>query len=400
MRLTDSIIKAAKPRDRRYSLTDGKGLTLLVYPDGRKYWRIRYYFHGIEKMLSLGAYPETTLAKAREEHKRLREILAKGVDPSVHRKMEKYRASVAANNKFETVARAWWEHWRGNKTERHAFDTIRRLERNAFPVIGTTPVSELKPSFIIAMIKQIEGRGVANMARRVSTICGQVMRYAVAHELAERNPFSDFKVSDVLKPVAETNYARIDKAELPDFLKCLDNYHGNPLTRIAMQLMLLVFVRTRELTEAKWSEINLQDRLWKIPAERMKMRTPHIVPLSDQAIKIIEELKQYSLHSEFLFPGERTYKKPMSNNTILKALERMGYKGRMTGHGFRGLASTILHERGFDHNHIELQLAHSPEDEVSAAYNYATYLEPRRQMMQSWADYIDEIRAKNATETD
>nr|WP_240143519.1 site-specific integrase [Nitrosomonas sp. JL21] len=219
------------------------------------------------------------------------------------------------------------------------------------------------------------------------------MRYAVAHGLAERNPAADIKPSDVLKPANKTNYTRLSEKELPELLRKIDGYEGQPLTRFALQLMALTFVRTGELIGARWDEIDLTKKEWRIPAERMKMKTPHIVPLSDQAIDILTKIKNLSADDILLFPSERRDGKSMSNNTILYALYRLGYHSRMTGHGFRGIASTILHERGYNHDHIELQLAHAPRNAVSAAYNHALYLEPRTRMMQNWADYLEGIKA-------
>lgn len=393
MKLTDSIIKAAKPKDKRYNLPDGKGLVLFIEPSGSKFWRFRYKFQNKENTLSLGEYPTVKLVEARQEHACLKELLAKGIDPSEKRKEEKLQAATAAENSFESVARQWWHHWKHNKNERHASYTIRRMEADIFPVIGHKPVNELNAPAIIAMVRKVESRGALDMAKRVLTMCGQVMRYAVAHGLAERNPAADIKPSDVLKPAKKTNYARLDEKELPELLRKIDEYDGQPLTRFALQLMALSFVRTSELIGARWEEIDLIKKEWRIPAERMKMKTPHIVPLSQQAIAVLEEIRSLTADDVLVFPSERRNGKAMSNNTILYALYRLGYHSRMTGHGFRGIASTILHEKGFNPDHIELQLAHSKRDAVSAAYNHALYLEPRAKMMQQWADYLDKLKA-------
>jgi integrase len=245
------------------------------------------------------------------------------------------------------------------------------------------------------MMKAIQRRGALDIAKRCYQMTSQVFRYAIAHGLAERNPAGDIKPSDILPSRRQTNYARVDAKELPALLRAVEAYQGTPVTRLAIKLLAMTFVRTSELIGARWEEFDLQAGQWRIPAERMKMRTEHIVPLSLQAIQILQILHGITGHSKLLFPGERDHSKPISNNTILKALERMGYKGRMTGHGFRGLASTILHEQGFDHAHIELQLAHQERDAVSAAYNYATYLKQRGKMMQWWSDYLDQQVAGN-----
>ncbi len=239
------------------------------------------------------------------------------------------------------------------------------------------------------MAKAIEERGAHDIAKRALETTGQVFRYAIAHGFAKRNPAVEIKPSDILKSVRKTNHARIDAKELPDLLKKIEVYQGTHVTRLAIKLLALTFVRTSELIEAKWSEFDFEASRWNIPAERMKMRTPHVVPLAKQTHEALDMLRPLSGGSEWLFPGDRDRSKPMSNNTILKGLERMGYKGKMTGHGFRGLASTILHEQRYPHDHIELQLAHAPRNAVSAAYNHALYLEPRAKMMSDWADYLE-----------
>ena len=272
---------------------------------------------------------------------------------------------------------------------------MRRLEADVFPAIGKRPVSEIKAPELVAMMKAIEKRGALDIAKRAFQTTGQIFRYAIAHALAERNPTSDVKPSDVLASRRKENYARVDAKELPNLLRKIEGYQGTPVTRLAIRLLALTFVRTGELIGAKWEEFDLAAAEWRIPAERMKMRTPHIVPLSKQAIQILQVLHSVTGHSKFLFPGERDHSKPISNNTILKALERMGYKGRMTGHGFRGLASTILHEKDFEHAHIELQLAHQERNQVSASYNHATYLTQRTKMMQWWSDYLDQQQSGN-----
>ena len=373
MKLTDPIIKAAKPKEKPYKLSDGDGLVLLIQPNGSKWWRFRYRYNGKEKLLSFGVYPEVTLKAVRTKQADAKELLKQGIDPSLHRQEQKQQEAIAATNSFESIARQWWAHWKTGKTERHAGYTIRRLDADIFPVIGSKPITEITAPILIMVIRKVESRGALDIAKRVLTTCGQIMRHAVAHGMAERNPAVDIKPSDVLKPTKKTNYARLDQKELPELLHKIDKYDGQPLTKLALQLMALTFVRTGELIGARWKEIELDKKLWRIPAERMKMKTPHIVPLSDQAITVFEEIKSLATDKVLLFPSERMDDKTMSNNTILFALYRMGYHSRMTGHGFRGIASTILHERGYNHDHIELQLAHSKRDVVSASYNHALY---------------------------
>ena len=389
MPLTDTAIKKAKPSVKPVKLSDGKGMYLLVSPAGSKLWRWKYRVLGKEKVMALGSYPDVPLAQAREAMAAARKVLATGADPMVKRKTDKVATRTAAENSFETVARMWWAHWKPARSEQHAGQVMRRFEANVFPHIGARPVSEILAPELVAMLKAIEKRGVNDLAKRALQTSGQVFRYAIAHGLATRNPATDIKPSDVLASRQKQNLARIDGKELPQLLRHIEGYKGAATTRLAMKLMALTFVRTTELIGARWEEFDLDAERWDIPADRMKMKTPHIVPLSAQAVNLLKTLQLITGHSALLFPGERDHEKSMSNNTILKALERMGYKGRMTGHGFRGVASTLLHEMGFDHAHIELQLAHQERDEVSAAYNHATYLKQRTSMMQDWADYLD-----------
>ncbi len=389
MPLTDTAIKKAKPGAKPVKLSDGRGLYLLVSPAGSKLWRWKYRVLGKEKVMALGAYPDVSLAQAREGLDKARKVLAAGSDPMAVRKADKVATRVAAENSFESVARLWWVHWKPARSEQHAGQVMRRFEADVFPHIGARPVAEIQAPELVAMIKAIAGRGVNDLAKRALQTSGQVFRYAIAHGLAKRNPATDIKPGDVLASRQKQNMARIDGKELPELMRRIDAYQGTPVTRMAMKLMALTFVRTTELIGARWEEFDLDGMRWDIPASRMKMKTPHIVPLSTQAVSVLKTLHFVTGHSPMLFPGERDHEKSMSNNTILKALERMGYKGRMTGHGFRGVASTLLHEMGFDHAHIELQLAHQERDEVSAAYNHATYLKQRAKMMQDWGAYLE-----------
>ena len=393
--LTDTRVKTAKPQSTIYKLTDERGLHLSVYPNGSKLWQMRYRFEGKEKTASLGKYPETSLAEARDKRDQMRKQVAKEIDPVQAQHAAKQAKQFAQENSFEAVARAWYAGWAAARSPRHAEYVLRRLEADVFPAIGKRPVSEIKAPELVKMVKAIEKRGALDISKRAYQTTGQVFRYAIAHGLAERNPASDVKPSDVLASRKKTNYARIDAKELPELLRKIEGYQGTPATRLAIKLLAMTFVRTGELIGAKWDEFDLNAAEWRIPAERMKMRTPHIVPLSKQTVQLLQVLHGVTGHSKLLFPGERDHSKPISNNTILKALERMGYKGRMTGHGFRGLASTILHEKGFEHMHIELQLAHQERDQVSASYNHATYLKPRAKMMQWWADHLDQQLAGN-----
>jgi integrase len=383
MALTDPACRNAKcpPGKTRERLSDAGGLYLEIQPNGAKHWRWKYRYLGKEKRLSLGTYPAVSLAHARQGRDAARAVLKGGTDPVQERKDAKLAGQVRLETNFESVARAWHENWKGARSARHADYVIRRLEADVFPA----------PQ-LLAMAKRIESRGALDIARRCWQTCGQVFAYAVAHGKVERNPTRDIRPGDALKPRKKEHYSRIEAKDMPELLRKIHAYPGAVYTRLAMQLMALTFVRTSELIGARWEEFDLEAAEWRIPAQRMKMKTPHIVPLSRQAVDVVKCLNEVRRLSPMLFPGERDHEKAMSNNTILKALERMGYKGRMTGHGFRGVASTILHEQGFDHAHIELQLAHQERDDVSAAYNWATYLPERRRMMSWYADHLDALR--------
>lgn len=393
MALTDTACKNAKPAEKPIKLFDALGLYLLVQPTGGKLWRLKYRFAGKEKLLALGRYPEVSLKDARRRRDDARELLADGSDPGQQKKAEKLQQRAAAENTFEAVARAWWAQWSPARSRKHAKQVIARLEADVFPAIGSLPVASITAPQLLAISLKIEKRGALDIAKRAYQTCGQVLRYAVAHGLAARNAAADVKPSDALKSAPKANYARLDPKEVPELLRRIDEYDGSPYTRLALKLMALTFVRTSELIGARWAEFDLEAAQWRIPAERMKMKTPHIVPLPRQAIAVLRELELLRAGRDLVFPGERDHAKPMSNNTLLFALYRMGYHSRMTGHGFRGVASTILHELGHRHDLIELQLAHQERNAVTAAYNHATYIQQRTRMMQAWADHLDALRA-------
>ena len=394
MPLTDTACKKATCPEGRPSvrMADEKALYLEVTAPGGKYWRWKYRYGGKEKRLALGVYPDVSLAQARDARDAARKVLADGNDPGQLKREAKMASAVNQANTFEAVARLWWAHWKDGKSPRHADYALKRLEADAFPALGGRPIADIKAKDLTAMAKKVQDRGAIDLAHRVLQMAGQVMRYAVAHDLIDRNPATDVRPSDTLKSRRKENYARLSEKELPELLRKMEAYQGGPYTRLAMQLMALTFVRTSELIAARWAEFDLAAAEWRIPAERMKMKTPHIVPLSPQAVEVLRVLQTLSGGRVLLFPGERDHDKPMSNNTILMALARMGYKGRMTGHGFRGVASTILHEQGYAHHAIELQLAHQERNEVSAAYNHALYLKERRVMMCDWANHLDKLR--------
>ncbi len=397
--ITDIKIKSAKPREKSYRISDGQGLHVLVCPNGSKLWQLRYQFEGKPKTASLGPYPLLSLAEAREKRDQIRKGLLNNIDPVQARRLEKANREALEEHIFQKIALKWHDHWSKARSERHAGYVLRRLEMDIFPEIGQFPISTLKAIDVVRVIKKIEARGAVDIAKRAFQTMGQICRYAVAHGLAERDVTSDIRPSDVLVARKQTHYARIDAKDLPELLQKTEAYQGYPATRLAMNLLALTFVRTSELINARWEEFDFEKAQWRIPAERMKMRTPHIVPLSRQALYVLRILHQISGHRKILFSGERDHSKPMSNGTILAALDRMGFRGRMTGHGWRGLASTILHEEGFDHQHIELQLAHQERDRVSASYNHALYLKQRAEMMQWWADYLDQARVTKVGDT-
>jgi len=398
MMLTDTAIKKAKPEEKQYRMADERGLVLLVRPNGTKLWQLRYRHDGKEKTASLGQYPDVGLSAARAKRDELRKLVAGGSDPVAVKRAQAKARAVAVQNNFEAVAREWWAHWKeGRTSDHHVAQTLRRLEADVFPAVGSRPIAEIEAPELVEMARAIEKRGATELAKRSLQTCSQIFRYAIAHGKARRNPATDVKPSEVLKARKVENYARVGAGELPTLMRKIDAYQGMPITRLAMKLLALTFVRTGELIGAKWSEFNLDAGRWDIPGERMKMRTPHIVPLSPQAVDVLRTLETITGGRELLFPGERDHAKPMSNNTILKALERMGYKHEMTGHGFRGIASTVLHEHGFEHAHIESQLAHAERSSVSAAYNHAQYLPQRATMMAWWGNYLESVAKGNVT---
>jgi len=402
MTLTDLKLKSAQPASKPYHLTDGHGLFLVVHPNGSKLWRWKYRFHGHYRLMAFGSYPIVRLADVRAAHAVARAELHRGIDPMAERKAEKKvelesrrRASgeIGTNveSPFREVAARWFEKWKGGKVERYARDTETRIQEDVVSRIGNRPIAAIKPAEIAKMILAIEERGAADVARRALQNTQQIFRYAMAFGLAEQNPAAAFRPADILKQRVTTNFARVDTSELPALLKKIDLYDGSHFVRLALQLMALVFVRTGEMIPAQWAEFDRKEKLWSIPATRMKMRRPHLVPLSRQALAVLDELWERRRNDLWLFPGERSCPY-MNKNSMLGALKRMGYKGEMTGHGFRGLASTVLNETGFERAHIEMQLAHAPKNDVEAAYNKALYLPQRRVMMQGWADFLDQTR--------
>lgn len=394
-KLSDMRVRSAVAKEKPYKLSDGNGLYLLVNPTGSKIWRWKYRVAApdgpIEKLMTIGSYGTVSLAEARRIRQTAAARLADGFDPMAERKSEKLARRVAVGNSFTAVTEAWWEHWQVGKSPRHAQQVMRRFRADVLPILGNYPITDIKAMTIVAVIKTIAKRGTSDLAIRAFQSISAVYRFAISHGLAELNPIASVIPSDLISSKKSKNYARVEYSELAELLHAINGYRGTATTRFAMQLLALTFVRTSELINAEWSEIDWEARRWNIPATRMKARRPHVVPLAPPALAVLQSLYVITGSGKLMFPGERDRAKPMSNNTILKALERMGYKGRMTGHGFRGIASTALHETGrFAHAYIEAQLAHSEKDEVSAAYNHAIYLIQRTEMMDFWAMLIHE----------
>jgi integrase len=393
MPLTDVVTRNAKPRAKQYKLADSMGLYLLVRPDGARYWRFKYRFGGKERLLALGVYPEVSLGAARKKRDEARAKLRDGVDPGVERKAEKQRQRIAAENTFEAVAREWIAKQKERWKPGHAKRVLESLEANLFPGLGKRPVAEITPQELLFELRKIEKRGALEIASRVAQRASSVFRYAIVTARASYNPASDLRGS--LTPPRTRNYAALTAADLPEFLTRLDAYDGEPTTKLAIRLLLLTFVRTGELRGARWTELDLDSDAptWRIPAERMKMKQEHIVPLSQTAVETLRELAKHTGDRPLLFPNRNRPQQPMSENTVLFAIYRMGYHSRATGHGFRATASTILNEMGYKPDVIERQLAHGERNKVRAAYNRAQYLAERREMMRGWADYLAAIAA-------
>jgi len=393
MALTDVKIRSAKPREKPYKLADEKGLFLLIPPNNSKYWRFKYRFAGKEKLLSIGFYPDVTLADARGKRDDARRLLANNVDPGVAKQASKRATRLAAEHSFEAVAREWHVKYSTQWVSNHSEKIIRRFERDLFPWIGSRPIAEITAPELLSALRRIESRGAIDTAHRAHQNCGQVFRYAIATGRAERDLSSDLR--GALQPTNKQHHASIiDPKEIAKLLRAINGYEGYFVTKCALRLAPLLFVRPGELRQAEWTEINFDTAEWRIPAAKMKMRVMHIIPLSTQAISTLTELHALTGNGKYLFPSVRTSSRPMSENTVNGALRRLGYTtDEMTGHGVRSMASTILNEQGWNRDAIERQLAHAERNNVRAAYNYAEHLPERRKMMQWWANYLDEIVA-------
>lgn len=392
MPLTDITVRNAKSTEKGQKLSDGGGLYLLVHPNGSKYWRLKYRFVGKEKLLSIGIYPQVSLSDARVRRDDAKKLLANNQDPSEVKQTLKAEAKLEAENTFEAVAREWLNKKASKQVTKTRNRNLRILELNIFKYIGATPINKVTSKSLLAALHKMEQRGITDSAHRALQICGEVFRYAIATERAQAD--LSLVLKGALAPVKEKHHASITDAKgVADLLRTIHIYEGNILTQQALKLAPLLFVRPGELRHAEWSEINLDASEWRIPAHKMKMKAVHIVPLAKQSIELFKEIKEINGDGKYVFPGLRSTDRPMSENTVNAALRRLGFeKGEMTGHGFRSMASTILHEQGWPHEAIERQLAHAERNKVSAAYNYAEHLPKRREMMQSWADYLDALR--------
>lgn len=394
MPLTDTAVRKAKGREKPYKLADAGGLYLLVNPEGRKYWRLKYRHAKRERVMALGVYPAVSLAEAREEREKAKRLLKQGKDPVSERKLQGHALEVSAANTFKRIAMQWIDNQRNQWTPDHADRVQQSLEKDVFPDLGNRPISEITAKELLTTLRKAEKRGALETAQRVLQRCSAIYRYAIAAGLCENNPATDLK--GALKSPKRTSRGAIAATELPEFLERLDAYDKlRPETRLGLRLLILTFVRPGELRAAEWTEFDLKKAEWRIPAERMKMRAPHIVPLSRQALEVIKELQPLTGHKRYLFPNQSKPSQPMSENTLLYAMYRLGYHSRATAHGFRATASTILNEQGWRPDVIERQLAHAERNKVRAAYNRAEYLAERRQMMQAWADYLDAIKVGN-----
>jgi integrase len=393
MPLTDTKCRNAKGQIKPRKLSDGGGLHLLVNPDGAKYWRLAYRWHGKQRTLALGIYPAIGLMEARTARDDAKRSLAANIDPSVVKRERKRAAKIAAGNTFEAVAREWHENWKDARSPYYAAQILRRLEADAFPAIGRRPIAELEPPELLDMLRKVEKRGANETARRLKQLVGQIFRFAIVTGRAKRDPSVDLK-NALRAPGEPQRHRAMPLSELPTFLRNLENYSGERQTKLALKLVTLTFLRTTELRAGRWSELECLDEnsaMWRIPADRMKMRLEHLVPLSRQAIAVLQELRALSGSSPNIFPSPGKGG-CMSSNTMLYALYRMGYHGRATTHGFRAVASTILNESNlFNRDWIERQLAHVERNEVRRAYNSAEWMPDRRRMMQWWGDRITVI---------
>lgn len=393
MKLNARQVDAAKPKEKAYKLADGAGLYLEVVPSGSRYWRMKYRFNGKEKRMAFGVYPAVSLAQARALRDEAKKKLAEGIDPSFAKKEEKLVRDVRLHNTFQAVALEWHGTKVSRWSEGYASDIIEAFNKDIFPYIGQQPVNEIKPLVLLNVLRRMESRGATEKAKKVRQRCSEVFRYAIVTGRAEYNPAAD--LTSAMSGHESKHYPFLTVEELPDFFKALSGYTGSPLIVLAARLLILTGVRTGELRGAFWSEFDLEKAVWEIPAERMKMKRPHLVLLSTQALEIVQQLKVMSGQYPLVFPGRNDPRKTMSVASINQVFKRIGYTGKVTGHGFRHTMSTILHEEGFNTAWIETQLAHVDKNAIRGTYNHALYLEGRKEMMQWYGDYVDSCESNN-----
>lgn len=386
MKLNARLVKETKPQEKNYKLSDGGGLYLLVTPNGSRYWRLKYRVAGKEKLLSVGVYPEVSLADARATRDEAKRLIKAGGDPSENKRQEKQARHGGVGNTFEQIAREWYQGRYDRWSESYRTEMLSTFEHDVFPYIGHRPINEIKPLELMAVLAKLEKRGATEKMRKVRQRCGEVWKYAIITGRAEYNPAPD--LASAMKPHKREHYPYLTVTELPEFLTSLSAYSGSMLVKLAMRLLILTGTRPGELRQAQWAEIDFDTALWEIPAERMKMRRPHVVPLANQAMELLNQLKPVTGHCSFIFPGRIQRSKPISEMTLNVLARRIGYGGRVTGHGFRHTMSTILHEQGFNTAWIETQLAHVDKNSIRGTYNHAQYLDGRREMLQWYADFL------------
>lgn len=389
MKLNARQVDTAKPKDKPYKLSDGGGLYLLVNPTGARYWRLKYRVAGKEKLLAVGVYPDVSLADARAKRDEAKRLLAAGGDPGEEKKTERQAKKVSVENTFEALAREWHAYKEPNWSKGYAEDLMESFEKDIFPYIGRRPVADIKPLEVLEALRKLEKRGVLDKMRKIRQACSQTFRYAIVTGRAENNPASE--LAGALAIQKHKHYPHLVASEFPEFLQCLNDYTGSSVTKIATRLLLLTGVRTIELRAAEWAEFDLDKGLWEVPKSRMKMRRPHLVPLSEQVLALLHQLQEITGRFKLVFPGRNDSTKPMSEASINQVIKRIGYHGRATGHGFRHTMSTILHEQGYNTAWIETQLAHVDKNSIRGTYNHAQYLDGRREMLQWYADYMDSL---------
>ena len=393
--LTDTAIRNVKPTEKAFRVADSGGLYLEVSPSGGKLWRFKYRFDRKQKLMALGAYPDVSLPKARDRRDQARRLLADGMDPGEQRKAAKQTRAGLAANTFEVIGREWYAKAMEGKAETTKEKLMRRLEVDVFPWIGARPVTEITPGDLVRIVERMESRGAVDLAKRVHNAVLRIFKYAVTKGFTANNPAQSIDLNLILPQKGVQHHASVtDPEAVGELLRAIDGFTGAFSTNCALRLAALVFVRPGNLRHAEWTEIDFKKAEWRIPAGKMKIAEQHIVPLSTQAVAILREIQPLTGGGRYVFPSERGQSAVMSENTINAALRRLGYtKDEMTGHGFRSMASTLLHELGLPHAVIERQLAHGERNKVSAAYNFAEHLPERRKMMQQWADYLDKLKA-------